>query len=384
MPDPRTAIIIGGGIAGLATAIALRRQGLRVAVYERAPEIREVGAGLTLWANALKALQRLGLDRAVRAAGMPGMGGSIRTWDGRPLVTMSGAALEAALGAANVGIHRADLQRILLNAVGPDTVRLGVTCEGVSQDEHSVTARLSDGRLDRADLLIGADGFHSVVRHQLFDKRQHRYAGYTAWRGVAAFSHPDLRADSAFESWGRGQRFGMLQIGQGRAYWFATHNAPEAQTDTPDGRQAELLRLFGGWHAPIPALIHATDPIAILRNDISDRDPLPRWSLGRVTLVGDAAHPMTPNMGQGACQAIEDAVELADCLAQRDDTAAALLRYELHRSQRANLVVRQSRRIGQVAQWRNPALCAVRNSLIKALGPGAQVRQLRFTLGLSG
>ena len=382
MPDPRTAIIVGGGIAGLTTAIALRRLGMRVAVYERTPEIREVGAGLPLWGNAMQALQRLGLARAVQGAGMAGLGGTIQTWDGRPLATVSAADLEAALGAANVGIHRADLQRVLVEAVGPDALRLGAACVGCSQDEKSVMVRFADGRIDRADMLIAADGIYSVVRTQLFDKHKPRYAGYTAWRGVATLDEPALPADTAFESWGRGQRFGMVRIGGRRVYWFATHNAPEGRADAADGRQAELLRLFGGWHAPIPALLRATDPAAILRNDIIDREPLPRWSNGRVTLVGDAAHPMTPNLGQGACQAIEDAVALADCLAQRDDTAAALLCYELHRSQRANLIVRQSWRIGRVAQWQNPALCAVRDAAVRALGPGAQLRQLRFTLGV--
>lgn len=381
MVDPRTAIIIGGGIAGLTTAIALRRLGLRVTVYERAAEIHEVGAGLTLWGNAVKALSRLGLGRAVQAAGMPGLGGTIRTWNGATLVGLSGAKIEAALGAANVGIHRADLQRLLLDAVGPDIVRLDATCVGCAQDERGVTVRFADGRSDRADMLIAADGIHSVIRTQLFDKQPPRYSGYTAWRGVAALAHPDLRGDSAFEAWGCGQRFGMVQVGQGRVYWFATRNAPQGQGDGPGGRKSDLLALFGGWHTPIPDLIQATDEAAILRNDIIDREPLPRWTDGRVTLVGDAAHPMTPNLGQGACQAIEDALALADCLAQREDTAAALLCYEMHRSQRANLIVRQSWRIGTVAQWQNSLLCAARNRLVKTLGPGMQLRQLKFLLG---
>ncbi len=381
MAKPKTAIIIGGGIGGLTTAIALRRKGLEVAVYERAPEIREVGAGLTLWANAVKALGKLGLAEAVKAAGAPGMGGSIRTWRGDVLSTMTSQELERRFGAANLGIHRADLQRILLNRLGEGIVHLGAACSGFSQDETGVTARFEDGSEARADVLIGADGLHSVVRTQLFGREKPRYSGYTAWRGVVEAPHTSQSANAAFESWGCGQRFGHVSIGQGRVYWFAVRNTRAGETDALEGRKAEVRRLFADWHAPIPALVEATDAAAILRNDIYDREPLKRWTEGRVTLLGDAAHPMTPNLGQGACQAIEDAVVLANRLAERDEAGQALLAYEMARIQRANLVVTQSWRIGRVAQWGNPLACAVRNRLFKTLGGALQGPQLNFLLG---
>ncbi|MCW5849835.1 MAG: FAD-dependent monooxygenase [Anaerolineae bacterium] len=377
----KTAIIIGGGIGGLTTAIALRRKGIEAAVYERAPEIREVGAGLTLWANAVKALGKLGLAEAVKAAGAPGMGGSIRTWQGDVLSSLTSEELERRYGAANLGIHRADLQRILLDRLGEEVVHLGATCSGFSQDEDGVTVRFEDGREARADVLIGADGIHSTVRAQLFGKEKPRYSGYTAWRGVVELPDAGQRANAAFETWGCGQRFGHVTIGQGRVYWFAVRNTRPGETDAPQGRQAEVGRLFADWHAPIPALIAATAEAAILRNDIYDREPLKRWSEGRVTLLGDAAHAMTPNLGQGACQAIEDAVVLANRLAERDDAAQALLAYEMARIQRANLIVTQSWRIGRVAQWGNPLACAVRNTLFKTLGGALQGPQLNFILG---
>ena len=377
----KTAIIIGGGIGGLTTAIALRRKGLEAAVYERAPDIREVGAGLTLWANAVKALGKLGLADAVKAAGAPGMGGSIRTSKGDVLSSLTSEELERRYGAANLGIHRADLQRILLDRLGEDVVHLGATCSGFSQDEDGVTVRFEDGRAARGDVLIGADGIHSTVREGLFGKEKPRYSGYTAWRGVVNVPDASQRANAAFETWGCGQRFGHVTIGQGRVYWFAVRNTRPGETDAPQGRQAEVRRLFADWHAPIPALIEATDEAAILRNDIYDREPLKRWTEGRVTLLGDAAHAMTPNLGQGACQAIEDAVVLANRLAERDGAAQALLAYEMARIQRANLIVTQSWRIGRVAQWGNPLACAVRNTLFKTLGGALQGPQLNFILG---
>ena len=377
----KSAIIIGGGIGGLTTAIALRRRGMEVAVYERAPEIREVGAGLTLWANAVKVLGKLGLAEAVKAAGAPGMGGSIRTSRGETLSTMTGRELEERYGAANLGIHRADLQRILLARLGEEFVHLGATCTGFSQDEAGVTAHFADGSEARADVLIGADGIHSTVRETLFGKEKPRYSGYTAWRGVASVSAASGPTDAASETWGCGQRFGHVTIGQGRVYWFAVRNARAGETDAPEGRQAELRRLFAAWHAPIPALIDATPEAAILRNDIYDREPLKRWTEGRVTLLGDAAHPMTPNLGQGACQAIEDAVTLAHRLAERDEAGQALLAYEMARIQRANFIVRQSWQIGRVAQWGNPAACALRNTLLKTVGGALQRSQLKLIVG---
>lgn len=377
----KTAIIIGGGIGGLTAAIALRRKGIDAVVYERATELHEVGAGISLWANAVKALGKLGLAEVVKAAGAPGLGGFIGVPQGAVLSRISSATLEQRFGAANLGIHRAELQRILFDRLGHDAIHLGATCVGFEQDDQGVIARFEDGREARGDVLIGADGIHSVVRGQLYKIDKLRYSGYTAWRGVTAGYGLVAHKDAAFETWGQGRRFGHLPIGQGRVYWFAVRNARAGAVDAPIGRKAEVQALFNGWHAPIEALIEATDETAILRNDIYDREPLKQWTHGRVTLLGDAAHPMTPNLGQGACQAIEDAVVLANRLAERDSADEALLSYEMHRIQRANLIVRQSWQLGRVAQWENPLACAVRDTLMRSLGGRLQATQLRMLLG---
>ncbi|MFN8482648.1 MAG: FAD-dependent monooxygenase [Anaerolineae bacterium] len=377
----KTAIIIGGGIGGLTTAIALRRGGIDAQVYERAPELREVGAGLTLWANAVKALRRLGLADVVQAAGQPGLGGSIRTWRGDILTHIAAADLEARYGAANVAIHRADLQSVLLKALGDERVHLGAECTRFRQDETGVTAQFTDGREARADFLVGADGIHSVVRRQLFGQEKIRYSGYTAWRGVATVDESVVPPGAGFEAWGRGRRFGVVPVGGGRVYWFATKNTRQNGKDAPAGRKAELLTLFRGWLAPVEALIEATDEAAILRNDIVDRKTIREWTNRRVTLLGDAAHPMTPNLGQGACQAIEDAVMLPQRLQAMDDVESGLRSYELRRLQRANFIVRVSRQVGNVAQWSLPGATDARNLMMRTLGRRFQIGQLDFLLG---
>ena len=374
----KQALIVGGGIGGLATAIALRRAGVQATIYERVDEIRAVGAGLALWANAVRALGRLGLGDAVRAIGVPEASAAIQSWRGETLIPMSSRDLERKLGEISIVVHRADLQAILQGALDSDTVRLGARCTGFAQDQDGVTVQFADGTTARGDLLVGADGLHSAVRAQLFGATPPRYAGYTAWRGVAPFEHGRLTPG---ETMGRGARFGMAPVSGGRAYWYATLNTPEGGRDPEGGRKRALLETFRGWHAPIEALIEATDEVAILRNDIYDRDPLPYWSVGRVTLLGDAAHPMTPNLGQGACQALEDAVVLADALKDGNDVAAALRVYESRRIGRTAALVRQARQIGDVGQWSNPLACRLRDALMKYVVVRVQDRQMERVAG---
>jgi 2-polyprenyl-6-methoxyphenol hydroxylase-like FAD-dependent oxidoreductase len=366
------AIVIGAGIGGLAAAIALCRAGLDVAVYERAAALGEVGAGLSVWANGVRALRMLGLDDFIQAGQWPTTAMGIRTWRGDVLIGATAAEIERRVGEVSIVVHRADLHAALARAVGPARIHLGATCIGVAHAPGGVTAQFADGRADQGDLLIGADGLHSVVRAHLHGAHPPVYAGYTAWRAVVRLDLMDLMPG---ESWGAGQRFGFLPLPGGRVYWFATQTAPPGQR-APEGEQAALLRLFRGWHTPIEALIAATEPGAILRHDIHDRPPLRRWGDGRLTLLGDAAHPMTPNLGQGACQALEDAVVLGRCLTVEPNVVAALRAYETERIPRTTWIVERSRRAGQVAQWRHPLLQAPRAWLMRHVVARWQVADL--------
>jgi 2-polyprenyl-6-methoxyphenol hydroxylase-like FAD-dependent oxidoreductase len=336
-----------------------------VIVLERAPRIDPVGAGLTLFANAMRALDRLGVGDAVAAQGAPAKRSAILTKEGRELTRVPPDLLDG-----TIAVHRADLQAELAAAAGE--VRLGTEVTAVEQRDDGVVARAADGSEERGDLLIGADGLSSVVRRTIADVPI-RYAGYTAWRGVSLVP---VEPGRLTESWGVGERFGLVDIGRSRTYWFATKNAPEGEPDKPQARKAEVLRRFSGWHQPIAAIAEAADEAGILRNDVYYLEPLPRWSEGRVVLVGDAAHATTPGVGQGAAQAIEDAVVRADRLARSGDLATALAEYEAIRRPRAEAVLKLSRRTDKAAQLASPLGWRFRNALVRRLPERVQRRQL--------
>jgi 2-polyprenyl-6-methoxyphenol hydroxylase-like FAD-dependent oxidoreductase len=377
------AIVIGSGIGGLTAAIALRGAGVEVSVFERVRELEEIGAGISLMANAKSALNGLGLAGALRGMGEPITVAEIRTWRGDVLSRVQAWRLAEKVGAGSAAVHRADLQGALVRELGEDEIRLGAECVGFEQDEEGVRAFFADGAERRADLLVGADGLRSTVRRRLLGDGPPRYAGYTAWRAVVSPEDGLVSAGQALEVWGRGVRFICARIGRGRVYWAATRNALEGEKVAP-GRAAkdEVLRLCSGWLEPVEALVSATDEGDILRTDIYDRDPVRgRWGRGRVTLLGDAAHPMTPDMGQGACQAIEDAVALAERLETVNGVEAALESYEKVRARRTATIVRGSRRMGRVAQLRNPLACCLRDAAVRAVPARVQMRQLEEMVG---
>lgn len=365
-------IIVGAGIGGLCTAITLRKAGFQVSIYEQSPGFDRPGAGITLWANAVKALRILRVEETLSRSLISAM--EIRTWKGDVLHRSTMQALEQKLGAPGIAIHRADLHRILLASLPAGIVQTGKALVGFEQSNQNVTAFFSDGSAVQGDLLVGCDGIHSAVRRQIFPDVRLNYAGYAAWRGVVA-----VRAGVSFEltseTWGKGARFGIVPIGGKKIYWFATANLPANRKSSPAERQSELLRRFSGWHAPIEALIQETDPQDILYNDIYDFNPMPRWSSGRVTLLGDAAHATTPNLGQGAGQAIESAVVLARCLAEENQLQAALSRYEAVRRPRTAWITNQSHRMGQIGQIDHPILCNLRNLAVRLI-PSSRLEKI--------
>jgi 2-polyprenyl-6-methoxyphenol hydroxylase-like FAD-dependent oxidoreductase len=357
----KKAIIIGGGIGGVTAAIALKQAGLDVTVYERAEELREVGSGLPLWTNALRTLHVLGLTGELEKLGVQVTSMCVTTWKGDTLTDTKNDKHLKTLGTITIVVHRAELLTLLLKTLGEDNVQLGMTCIGFSQDASGVTAQFANGQEVRGDVLVGADGIHSITRAQLFGLIKPKYVGYTCWRGLAHTSRTGLET----WAWGKGCQFGITPMSQDRAYWFVQKYAPEGEEDKPGGRKDGMRELFHDWHDPIPAVIEATAETDILRNDIYELQHLHQWSNGHVTLLGDAAHAMTPNLGMGACQAIEDAVALAGCLKDTTNIAAALKNYEKRRVTRTNRITRLAHFIGQAVQWENPILSVPRNIIIK-------------------
>lgn len=346
------AVIIGAGIGGLAAAVALRRVGIECLVIERVAEVREVGAGLSIWSNAVNALRELRVDVKVMAAGSVVERIVSQTPAGRFIAVSELADISREAGAPSICVRRAVLQRILLEELPPEWIRTGTQCIGFEES----TAILENGQRLEADVLVGADGISSAIRDGLHGAEPPRYAGYHCWRGM--LRDEGVLADrSALLSTGAGTQFGLWPGGPDQLYWFLTRNAPQGAPHT----KTEAVALCRNWAAPIPGIIENTPEDAILQNDILDRPPF-RWSgRGRVTLLGDAAHATTPNLGQGACQALEDAVILAHCLRGVQPAEAALRDYERLRIPRTTAIVRDSWRSGRILQLDRPALETLRN-----------------------
>ena len=368
-------IIIGGGIGGLTTAIALSKVGMDVQIYERARELREVGAGIALASNAIRALDILGLANDLQSSSIGGPDGAIRNPKGNILTPIPATQL----GSIAI-MHRAELLSLLARQIDSARIHLGRTFVRVDQDSGGIKACFDTGETVQGDGLIGADGLHSAVRAQIFDKNVIRYAGYTGWRAVV--NYPEHSNLAASETWGRGRRFGIVPMGGGRVYWYATKNEPQGGRD-PVGRVKEsLAQLFRGWHKPVEALIQATQEGSILRNDVYDLAPLPPFVQGRVALLGDAAHATTPNLGQGACQAIEDSVVIAASLKTAGQVEPGLQEYERRRMPRVSQISLRSRNMGVVAQLENPAACWLRDSFLRIAPNGAALRQMKSLLGV--
>lgn len=344
-------------------AVGLRLAGWRVTVLERSARLGEVGAGVLLWSNALSALAELGVAQSIRELGTTRGAGGVQTPRGRWLSRSSGTALQHVHGVSVLVVHRAELHQQLRSALPDDALITGAAVTTVAQDEGSVTAcyRTESGEHTlTADLLVGADGLHSRTRRALWPEApQPVYAGFTAWRGVTD-GVVDLVEQS--QTWGRGAEFGLTRLIDGRIYWFGTAN--EAAGTTFDDEHAEVLRRFGDWHAPIAEVIQATPAETLLRHDIYHHPrPFPLFARDRVALLGDAAHAMTPNLGQGACTALEDAVVLAAELAAAD-VPRALQRYDAARRPRTQTLAQQSERLGRIAQAHHPIATGLRTLLV--------------------
>ncbi|GIH60417.1 FAD-dependent monooxygenase [Microbispora siamensis] len=366
------AVVIGAGIGGLTAALALARKDWSVTVLEQAASIEPVGAGLAVAPNALRALDVIGVgDEVRRLAAIQGQSG-IRTPDGRWLSRTTAEDAAARYGDPIVLLARSALVGILAGRLPQGALRVNTRVASVDPATGRVT--VPEAETIEADLVVAADGIRSRTRSALFPGHPAPvYAGVTSWRAIV----PLPGVTGASETWGPGLVFGVMPLAGGQVYCYATAKV-SAGLRAADERD-ELLRLFGRWHDPIPALLAAADPAAVLRHDIHCLDaPLPAFHAGRVALLGDAAHPMTPNLGQGACQAMEDAVVLAGRVSPGKGLSAGLAAYSRERLARTTPIVRRSRAIGRLTRWSNPLAVALRDGAMRAagrLGPGVALRQ---------
>lgn len=353
-------VVVGAGIAGLATAVALQQSGRDVMVLDDR-DSASTGYAITLWPNALAACDALGVGDDVRDVSARVEAGMMRWHDGRILREPPNGQLTKSVGEPVAVTERHQLLAILAARLAPGTVRYGARVSNVRDGLHGTSVELADGQSLTAVAVVGADGIGSLAAQYLNGPLAFRYSGYTAWRGIADIAIPDELAGITV---GPGIEFGHLPMSGGRTYWFAGERSLEAQR-APGGEIDYLARKFSQWAEPIPDLLNRSDESSVLRGDIFDRGRLRRITGGRVVLVGDAAHPMRPHLGQGGCQSLEDAAVLGAAASERSSLPSAFREYARRRRSRTRAVVNRSRQIGHATYARPTALSGL---LLRASG----------------
>jgi salicylate hydroxylase len=365
-------LIAGAGIGGLTAALALRQAGLDVQVYEQASVLREVGAGVLIGPNAVKPLHRLGLADALQAVGVIPRSRDSRDWQSGGLLgrVPLGDTEAPRWGMHAYHLHRADLHDALRSALGDQHITLGARCMSVEQHGSEVTMGFADGRHATGDLLIGADGIHSVVRQHVAGPDQPIWSNLIAWRGLApeAVGHEVGLEVRHHAFYGPDTMLIAYYVSSGRLVnWVGFTRSDDdwrEESWSSRGERNEVLGLFAGWNSQVRALISGTEQV--FKWALFDRLPLETWTRGRVTLLGDAAHPMLPFVGQGAAQSIEDGYVLGRCLAaDQNDPERAINRYAALRRERAAEVQAASRAAGRMMGLSDPAEVAARNARMR-------------------
>jgi 2-polyprenyl-6-methoxyphenol hydroxylase-like FAD-dependent oxidoreductase len=344
--------IIGGGIGGLTAALALRQCGFEPEVFEQAPALLDVGSAIALWPNAMRVLDRLQLaDKILERAGVLE---EVRWLDQHGRL-INGVRISGGRRFPSVALHRADLQHILLQALPETSIHLGHSLVSYELRDCHVITKFTNGNSIESDFLIAADGVHSRVRAEFIKDGDPIERGYTIWRGISPAILSAIPPGTALELYGRGKRFGIGPIGLGRTGWWATVNNNHAD---------DLSELFAGWYRPVLELIETTPPSSILKTGAFDRLPVRNWGDRRMTMLGDAIHPTTPNLGQGGCLAMEDAVVLARCFEKYGASEQALRGYERCRYKRTTMISRYSRYYGNMGQGENVWARAARRTAL--------------------
>jgi FAD-dependent urate hydroxylase len=352
------AIIVGAGIGGLTTAIAMQQAGYEVEIYDRTRELRPAGAGISLWSNGVKVLNRLGVGDRLAAIGGTMNRMEYRSHQNELLSHIDLMPLIQQVGQRPYPVSRTELQGMLLEVAGPDQVQLQMCCVDVEETDEGITAIFENGHRATGDVLVGADGIHSQVREYVLGKTiEPRYADYVNWNGIVAAQPGLCDPDNWVIYVGQGRRASMMPIGGDRFYFFFGSPMPKGTVVEPSERQAELASIFAGWPAPVQTLIKALDPLQTNRLEIHDIDPPAHLVRGRAVLVGDSGHATTPTLGQGGCQAVEDAEVLTRYLVTTNlSVADALKRYESERKERTASLVLKARKRTDTIYGKDPDL----------------------------
>lgn len=373
-------LISGGGICGLTTAIALHRQGFEVAIYEAAQTIKAAGAGISLSSNAIRALKSIDLAKQILDNSVAQKSARFYTPNGKILNHTDFQPLVDKFELPGIiSFHRADFHQILLeeikNKIPFYTNKRG---QRVEQTKNGITLHFSDGTSATGNYLLACDGIRSAIRQQFLPNVRPVYAGYTIWRGLLTAEEQQIKIEYPFKTWGKKGQFGAVPMTNHRIYWFASFKAKAKDEKLKSIQVRDLQKHFKGYHDPIPQILALSTDENLLWNDAEELPPIPNFAFGRVLLLGDAAHAMTPNLGQGACQAIEDAVVLAMILKKETTPEKAFLQFEKERMPRVREATRISANAGKAAHFNNYFSIALRNLMMPLMAKSAFQKQIDY------
>ncbi|MEN7550525.1 FAD-dependent monooxygenase [Rapidithrix thailandica] len=363
--------IIGAGIGGLTTAIALEQKGFKTRIFEQAESIKPVGAGIILANNAMQVYEKLGLRNVIEENGNPISSMNITNTHLKILSKVDLSYFEKKYRVKNIAIHRGALQRILLDKLKSTEITLNHKLDKVIKNAEGYALTFTNGQQVQSSVLLGADGINSMVRRELFPNTSVRNVNQICWRGVIDFNLPIEYKNELNEAWGKAERFGFVQIAENKVYWYALKSFKKNKEEFSVNN---IEKYYGKYHSVIKDIISCTQKDRVNTAEISDLKPTGSWHKENVCLIGDAAHATTPNMGQGACQAIEDAYLLSECL-DKYEPAQAFEEFQKLRLPKAHQVVNTSWLIGKMAHLSNPVLVRLRNQLLRLTPESVNRRQ---------
>ncbi|MCF6341717.1 MAG: FAD-dependent monooxygenase [Bacteroidales bacterium] len=357
--------IIGAGIGGLTTAIALKKKGFEVELFEATSKFKKAGSGINLAINAMQVYKRLGLYDEILKAGSYTSKMVITDDKLKPLSVIDLKSFEEKHNVKSVAIHRAILHQILLDNLYDIPIYLNKKLKYLEQENGEINLQFEDGAKHQTKILIGADGIHSKVRKSIFNNTELRVAKQICWRGITTIKLPKKHQTELNELWGKGKRFGFVAIGKNEYYWYALADYKENFRD--EYKRIDLVDFYSDFHPLIGKIIKYTSSTTILTNEMADLKPITTWYYKNVCLVGDSAQATTPNLGQGACQAIESALALSNCLEKHKTIEKAFESYQNKRIHKAIKIVNTSWKIGKMAHLENNFAITLRNFILRII-----------------
>lgn len=371
--------IIGAGICGLTTALALEKKGFRVTIYEQLETIKPVGAGIILAGNAMNVYRKLNIDKEIKNTGSPLNSINITKPNLSIISSIDLKYFKKKYDLQSIVIHRGDLQQILLNSLKETKINFGYKLKDVIREKDGCVLHFENGKSIKSNTILAADGIHSKTRKIIVPEYEIRKTDQICWRGVTRFNLPLNYKNQLNEAWGKGSRFAFTELNENYIYWYALKtfkNKPEEFT------KEKLNIYFKDYHPIVHKIISKTKLENIHTAVIEDLKPIKKWYHKHICLLGDAAHATTPNMGQGACQAIEDSYTIAMCLSLNFDNLKAFESYQKKRISKAHMVVNQSSKIGEISHWKNPIGIFLRNFILKIIPSSANYYQLEKLFAL--